>query len=199
MKKVGKLFGVPICVDISGMLLLTLILTSLGFVPFLIVVGSLLMHEFAHVLTGKKYGIATDVVVINGLGAAAMMRLSNNPKEEFWIGIAGPLSNIVLAFIFIPFLESTIINYAFMINLALGLFNIFPAFPMDGGRILRAVLYHFLWDKDLATKISAQVGLGFAVGFFIVGVVTSTIMLMLIFGWVGSICYSILSAKSTII
>jgi len=140
-KKIGKLFNVPIFVDLSGWLFISIISYFLGFEISIIYIISLLLHEFAHILCGKKYGITTGAVMMNGYGAFALMNLSKNPKEEFWISFAGPLSNIVVALIFLPLMHlNTTFYHLFIMNIAMGFLNLFPTFPMDGGRILRSIL-----------------------------------------------------------
>lgn len=139
---------------------------------FLIIVGlllSVLLHEFGHILVGRKYGINFKEVMLHVFGGAAVMESKiPNPKAELFMALAGPLVSLFLSFILvfaaIPFaLFDTTIPVAVLgilaqINLSLFIFNLcLCAFPLDGGRILRALLWYKFGYKK-ATVVSTHVG-----------------------------------------
>jgi len=141
-----------------------------------------LLHEFGHIFTARGFGVRTpDVILLPIGGVARLERIPEQPSEEFLIAIAGPAVNVVIALLLIfvggahlsvdhlPTLESTnvsMIDRLAAVNLFLALFNLIPAFPMDGGRVLRALLAaRFGFVR--ATEIAAMVGqwVAFALGF----------------------------------
>jgi len=141
-------------------------------------------HEICHSLTARRYGIKVrDITLLPIGGVASLSGFPKNPHEELAISIAGPLFNFVVAFVLgIPLLLylgwerlwsggtgfPEILAYAFWVNVMLGVFNLLPAFPMDGGRALRAFLAGRM-DYQRATHIATQFGQFFAFIFAIVG------------------------------
>jgi len=160
------------------------------------VFACVLAHEFSHSLKAKSYGIhVTDITLYAIGGVASMQRIPREPRLEFLIAIAGPLFNFALALILLvplyflfgkqallaPSLESwpqTFVNL-FWANIVLGLFNLVPAFPMDGGRILRSLLARRMGFAN-ATRISVYLGYGFAILFVLIGLWKRRWMLILI-------------------
>jgi len=153
----------------------------------LIVFICVLMHEFGHALMAQRFGVQTkDITLLPIGGIANLERMPEEPRQEFWITVAGPLVNLVFAgvvFIVIAimgvsmlfgflFLDATtwtnVLLFIFGANMMLFLFNLLPAFPMDGGRILRSVL-SMRMPRDKATRIAAAVGRFFAIGFVVFG------------------------------
>ena len=143
------------------------------------------LHEFGHILTAKHFGIVSPQVTLLPIGGAASMdRMPDKPYQELFIATAGPAVNLVIALALLLVLKAFDFHSALRIddptisltqrlvaaNIFLALFNLIPAFPMDGGRVLRALLAMWLGQKK-ATNIAATVGqcfailLGFA-GFF---------------------------------
>jgi Zn-dependent protease/CBS domain-containing protein len=141
-----------------------------------------LLHEFGHIFTARAFGVRTpDVVLLPIGGVARLERIPERPSEEFLVAIAGPAVNVVIALILLAAggahlstshlaavgsaNESPIDRLA-MVNLFLALFNLIPAFPMDGGRVLRALLATRL-GYVRATEIAATIGqwVAFALGF----------------------------------
>lgn len=136
-----------------------------------------LAHEFGHIFTARAFGVATpDVTLLPIGGVARLERIPEKPNEEFLIAIAGPLVNVAIAAVLIAVaganlqtgslaaIDSTkisMIDRLAAVNLFLALFNMIPAFPMDGGRVLRALLGIRLGFVR-ATEIAAFVGQGFA-------------------------------------
>ena len=143
------------------------------------------LHEFGHALTAKKYGIPTHDITLYPIGGVASLdRMPEKPAQELAVAVAGPAVNVILAGILYIFLLSTDQllpiseidhmsgdNFWFNImaaNVILAVFNLIPAFPMDGGRVLRAVLA-FNMDKLKATTIAARVGQLLAIVFVFLG------------------------------
>jgi Zn-dependent protease len=128
--------------------------------------GCVLLHEYGHALMARRFGIETDKITLYPIGGVARLRrLPRAPGAEFLIAIAGPAVNfaIVLALVALSFagLGATPLGVfaeeLAIINLVLALFNLIPAFPMDGGRILRALLSGWL-GRSQATIIAATLG-----------------------------------------
>ncbi len=164
---------------------------SSGFIISLLYVLALFffvtLHELGHALTARRFGIHTqDIVLLPIGGVSRMERLPDTPKEEFWITAAGPLVNLALALLFGGFLllsgglqgatltavlsfssSSILLQFAWM-NALLGIFNLIPAFPMDGGRILRAALATRM-PAPQATRTAATIGQALAVLFALAG------------------------------
>src|SRR5436190_9820340 len=139
------------------------------------------LHEFGHALTAKSFGINTpDITLLPIGGVARLERMPEEPRQELIIAIAGPAVNVVIAaclFLVIGsrhVFSSTVvqgndmIGQLLSINVMLVLFNLLPAFPMDGGRILRALLATRM-SYVRATQVAANVGQGFAFLFGFIG------------------------------
>ena len=142
----------------------------------------MLLHEFGHIFTARAFGISTpDVTLLPIGGVARLERIPEQPRQEFLIAIAGPLVNVVIAGLLVlvagadlqithlASLDSTstsLVDRLAVVNLFLALFNLIPAFPMDGGRVLRALLASKLGYVH-ATEIAATIGqwVAFALGF----------------------------------
>lgn len=186
-----KVFGIGIDIHITFLILpfifgmfyglrgVTLVLLAFGFVT---------AHELSHSILAKKFKVKVDSITLLPIGGVANMgSIPNKPKQEFLISIAGPLFNILLSLIlayplylllgsfsfFHPSLAtwSQTISYAFWINPILAVFNLVPAFPMDGGRILRAFLASRM-SYIKATHIATTLGHVFAFFFVFWGIVS---------------------------
>jgi Zn-dependent protease/predicted transcriptional regulator len=143
---------------------------------------SIILHEFSHSIVARLHGLPMKGITLFIFGGVAEM--GDEPpsaKAEFWIAVVGPLSSIAIAFIFYglyrlgahinwPEPVNGVIGYLAMINGLLAAFNLVPAFPLDGGRILRSALWG--WNKNLrrATRIAAAIGGGFGIFLIILGV-----------------------------
>lgn len=139
------------------------------------VFACVLLHELGHALMARQFGIQTRDITLYPIGGFARLeRMPRAPTAELLITLAGPAVNFAIAAGLLPLLilwpgESFSVSAMFLgslmtINLFLGLFNLVPAFPMDGGRILRAFLSHWL-GRLRATVIAARVGRALAVCF----------------------------------
>jgi len=172
---------------------------GVGFVLYTFVLFfCVVLHEYGHALTARRFGVATKDIILSPIGGIA--RLENMPEkpiQEFFIAIAGPLVNLVIGsvlglalyfgtgqlmpeFAFARFDDPIeFARYVLWINLALFLFNLIPAFPMDGGRIFRSLMATKI-GKVRATKIASNVGRLIAIGFVIFGVFNQQLTLSLI-------------------
>jgi Zn-dependent protease len=131
---------------------------------------SLLFHEFCHSLVARTYGLKIGGITLFLFGGVAEMEMEPpNPRTEFWIAIAGPISSVVLAVLFfglarlaaglgIPAHLAALPNYLALINLVLAIFNMLPGFPLDGGRVLRAALWQARGDLHWATRWASRMG-----------------------------------------
>lgn len=176
---------------------LTNALVTTGIIAALFV--CVLLHEYGHSLVAQRFGIETKDITLLPIGGVARLKtLPEKPWDEVRIAVAGPLVNIVLAPVFfagafvlgadllspINVLEGSgsvgqVLAYLGFVNVALVVFNMIPAFPMDGGRVLRGLLSTRLGPVR-ATDIASSVGQVFAVGFFFIGLATGGITLALI-------------------
>src|SRR6202140_4377475 len=144
--------------------------TGLAFMVLLF--ACVLAHEFGHIFTARAFGVSTpDVTLLPIGGVARLERIPEEPYEEFLIAIAGPLVNVAIAFALVLVAgahlstgdlavvespQTSMIDRLAAVNLFLAVFNMIPAFPMDGGRVLRAVLAHRLGFVR-ATRIAAAI------------------------------------------
>jgi Zn-dependent protease len=144
--------------------------------------GSVVLHELGHALMGQVFGIRTREIVLTPIGGIAMLDSAlDNSRAEIWIAIAGPVVNFVLVALAMPLLlvsNASWISYFIMVNIMLGTFNLIPAFPMDGGRILRALLAK-KYGYQKATLKALKISRIFGVLFIVVGIFYS-IMLSII-------------------
>lgn len=211
--RIGRLFGIDIAIHWSFVLLFGVLVymqwssgagvlaTLLHAALFLAVFACVLLHEFGHAMAARQFGIATkDITLLPIGGVARLTRMPEKPLQELWVAVAGPLVNVVIAaVIFIGLLayeridnlanpEFALESGAFFrqlmwINVALVAFNMLPAFPMDGGRVLRAFLGFFLPFVH-ATRAAAIVGQAFAVLIGIAGIATGQFMLAILAAFV---------------
>lgn len=160
----------------------------------LAVFGCVLLHELGHAFAARQFGIGTrDILLLPIGGVASLERMPRNPFQELWIAIAGPLVNVViavsiffgLAYSIVPIsdLVGSFLTTLAWINLFLVAFNLIPAFPMDGGRVLRSILAMFM-SFVKATTIAATVGKFCAIGLAAYGLFSGQFMLMLLAGFV---------------
>ena len=172
------------------------VLMEIGLV--LIVFLCVVLHEFGHALTARHYGVGTrDITLLPIGGVASLERMPEEPRQEFWITMAGPLVNLAIAILAFVVLAlgglawlsfdrisdlrswTSVITFVLTANLGLFLFNLIPAFPMDGGRILRSLLGLWL-SREQATRIATIVGRVLAAGFVIYGLYSSAPFLAMV-------------------
>lgn len=174
-----------------------------GFI--LAIFGCIVLHEMGHALAARRYGIATrNITLLPFGGVASLERMPEKPVQELFVALAGPAVNVAIAAIIIPAVLATDGAAAFaapagggeasgavalhrthflaslgVVNVFLVVFNMIPALPMDGGRVLRALLA-MATDRTRATAIAAAVGRFVAVGFIVLGLFAGQVFLMLI-------------------
>lgn len=142
---------------------------ALGLATVLLLIVSLIFHEFAHLRTAFKYGLeALDSVIYPFGGIARFRRITDNQEIEFRVSIAGPIASFILAIIFLTltFVASAVdldflspsLFQLFSINLLLAILNLFPAFPLDGGKVLRLYLRKRGYESNQANVLAAKYG-----------------------------------------
>ncbi|HSJ08980.1 MAG TPA: site-2 protease family protein [Longimicrobiales bacterium] len=167
---------------------------SAGMVFVLLVFACVLLHEFGHVLAARRYGIPTpDITLLPIGGVARLSRMPEEPRQEFVIALAGPAVNVAIALVLYALLgrsgmadnvlaldaaRANVLGRVLTVNVWLVLFNLVPAFPMDGGRILRALLAMRM-SYVRATKIAATIGKGLAVLFGLLGMMGSPMLILI--------------------
>ncbi|MBT8406080.1 MAG: site-2 protease family protein [Deltaproteobacteria bacterium] len=212
--KLGKFAGIDVFIHFTFVLLIGWVgflfwtrgngLVSMieGIIFILLLFTCVVLHEFGHALAAKRYGIKTrDIILLPIGGVARLERMPENPRQELWVALAGPAVNVVIASIlflwlqisqtFEPFQNLTLTTGSFAerllsANVFLALFNMLPAFPMDGGRVLRALLAYRL-DYSRATQYAATIGQGMAFLFGILGFFSNPFLLFIaIFIYLGA-------------
>ncbi|WP_339765887.1 site-2 protease family protein [uncultured Hoeflea sp.] len=155
--------------------------TVLGIVAMLGMFASLILHELSHSLVARSYGLKVGGITLFIFGGVAELEEEpHDPKSEFLIAIAGPLMSLALAALFYGLssmtgsgtevgLVSAVFGYLALINLVLAVFNLIPAFPLDGGRMLRAVIWGVTQDLLRATRISSRIGSAFGLFLMLTG------------------------------
>jgi Zn-dependent protease len=206
--RVGTAFGIGIYIHPTILFLPLLVLLpypgSAGVpaaVHNLVLLGCvfvcIVLHELGHALMARAYGIATrDITLYPIGGVASLERMSERPWEEFWIAVAGPAVNVAIAGGLLTLATAlgmpvptpsaaaasprgNLLAELALVNLGLVVFNLLPAFPMDGGRVLRALLSIPL-GRLRATEVAAGLGAGLAVVFFVGGVLSGRFLLILV-------------------
>jgi len=173
-----------------------------GVLFLLVLFACVLLHELGHALAARKYGIPTrDITILPIGGLARLERMPEKPSQELWVALAGPLVNIVIAvvlftglavtgslqsFEMLSLTEGNFFERLLLVNLSLVIFNLIPAFPMDGGRVVRALLASRL-EYAQATRIAAALGQAIA---FMMGVAglfgNPSLLLIAVFIFIGA-------------
>jgi Zn-dependent protease/CBS domain-containing protein len=185
-----KLLGIPIRLHFTFLLLLGVLLVTLAIggksyaedvALILSAFTCVLLHELGHALAARRFGVATLEIVMFLIGGVARLSRQVSPPHEFWIAIAGPAVNFILAAAFwlLPLPFPTFWRELAALNLSLGLFNLLPAFPMDGGRVLRAVLA-LRYDAMTSTRYASNIGRFLAIGMAVFGIWQGQWILLLI-------------------
>lgn len=212
--KIGRWLGIDVYLHVSFVLLLAILAlahwlperslaaAAAGTLFFLALFACVLLHEYGHALMARRYGIPTrDITLLPIGGVARLERMPDKPSQELWVALAGPAVNVGIAAVLglwltlthswepLAGLSATRGSFAerlLAVNLFLVLFNLLPAFPMDGGRVLRALLAMSL-EPARATRIAARIGQGMAVVFGLAGLVVNPMLLLIaVFVWFGA-------------
>ena len=153
---------------------------SMAIIAALLLFTSLLAHEFSHALVARKNNLPIRGITLFVFGGVAHMEKEpQSPSVEFKMAIAGPIMSFFLSLVFFCLTQIlqnigtsrailAITNYLYVINLIVGIFNLIPGFPLDGGRVLRATLWKYFNDIRKATSIATAFGKGFA--FFLMAI-----------------------------
>jgi stage IV sporulation protein FB len=151
-------------------------------------------HEYGHALMARRFGIKTpDITLLPIGGLARLMKMPDKPAQEILVALAGPAVNVVIFFVLWAVVGLNVSDAPLtgemgfadlpgqiaVLNLILAVFNMIPAFPMDGGRVLRAALSFFM-DRVKATRIAAMVGQGAAIALGLFALISGNIFLVLI-------------------
>jgi Zn-dependent protease len=212
--KIAKLAGIDIFIHFTFFILVTWVAfiqwklngsigaAFSGVVFILAVFACVVLHELGHALAARKYGIRTqDIILLPIGGVARLEKMPDRPIQELWVALAGPAVNVVIVALLAAYLWITntltpdnqlmMTTAAFVerimgVNIFLILFNMIPAFPMDGGRVLRALLATRL-AYIRATRISANLGQSIALLFGVIGLFYNPILLFIaFFVWMGA-------------
>jgi Zn-dependent protease len=212
--KIGRIAGIPIFVHWTFLILIAwlvlgelleghdLVTTMLqvGFVLSLF--GCVVLHELGHALAARHYGVQTaDITLLPIGGLARLQRIPDQPLQELVVAVAGPAVNVLIVAVLLALGVSWPSNVndpqhlvlarfwpkLLVVNVFLFLFNLLPAFPMDGGRVLRALLAMRL-EYTRATRIAASIGQVMAIVFGLLGLTSGNPILLLIalFVWIGA-------------
>lgn len=212
--KLARIAGIDVYVHATFFILIAWIGLSYWFVEgslaaviagiglILALFGCVVLHELGHALMARRYGIRTQQITLLPIGGVASIeRMPEDPKQEIAVALAGPAVNLLIAlglWLWLslgqallqvdqlsltggPFLERLMV-----INVILGIFNLLPAFPMDGGRVLRAVLAMRM-DHNRATQAAARVGQGLALWLGLLGLLYNPFLIFIaLFVWIGA-------------
>ena len=212
--KLGEFRGIAVYMHATFLILIAFVVLShwsaghslgktlegVGFI--LALFGCVVLHEFGHALMAARYGIKTrDITLLPIGGVARLERMPEEPLQELWVALAGPAVNVVVAAALFGWLQFTsaftpleqlnvtsgpFLERLMMVNVILVVFNMLPAFPMDGGRVLRALLATRL-EYAHATQIAASIGQAMALVFACLGFFTNPfLMFIAFFVWIGA-------------
>lgn len=219
--KLARVAGIDVYVHVTFVLLLgwvglehwrgsqnlTAVVEGVGFM--LALFGCVLLHEYGHALTARRFGIRTkDITLLPIGGVARLERMPDEPAQELWVALAGPAVNLVIAALLLAWMvasgtaqavgprlaeaagggltQGSLVERVLVANAFLAVFNLLPAFPMDGGRVLRALLATRM-DRARATRRAAAIGQGMAVLFAFLGMQGNPMLIFIaLFVWIGA-------------
>lgn len=212
--KIGKFVGIDVYMHITFLLLVgwvalvhwqrgqTVGAVLVGVSFILAIFMCVVLHEFGHALMARRYGISTrDIILLPIGGLARLEKMPTQPIQELWVALAGPAVNAVIAVALFVWLKATaswepvqsltvttgpFLERLMALNLFMIAFNMIPAFPMDGGRVLRAILAT-RQEYDRATRIAAAIGRGMAFLFAVIGFFYNPFLIFIaLFVWMGA-------------
>ncbi|HAF24880.1 MAG TPA: hypothetical protein DCK93_18575 [Blastocatellia bacterium] len=205
--KLGRIFGIEIGLHYSWLLIALLITLSLvghfrmmnpkwgtstvwgtALVTGLLFFAAIVVHELSHAAVAKARGLPVRSITLFALGGVAQIeKEATDAKTEFWMGIVGPITSIVIGAACLALAYAlgwapeigmmrastpllALLVWLGYINIALAIFNMIPGFPLDGGRVLRAIVWWLTGDANRSTRIAARVGQFVAFGFIVWGI-----------------------------
>lgn len=202
--KLGRIFGVAVGLHYSWIIIALLVTLSLrsqfgidypawgtpttwiiAIITGLLFFVSILLHELSHAAVAKMRGIPVRAITLFALGGVAQIEKdAADAKSEFWMGIIGPITSVVIGVVCL--VVAWLLDWNFpseavspaaamfmwlgLINIALAIFNMIPGFPLDGGRVLRAIVWWVTGDANRSTRIASRVGQLVALGFIMFGI-----------------------------
>jgi len=194
----GKVFGIPLRLHYTWFIIFTLVTYSLvryavgqaypieqgiilGILTSILFFASILTHELAHSILAIRNNIPVREITLFVFGGVSQItKDATSPRAEFSVAVVGPLTSLATAGIFYGLhlllagtqqtLAASLMQWLALINVVLALFNLIPGFPLDGGRILRAIVWRRTRDYHKATRIAARVGQGIAYAFIAAGI-----------------------------
>jgi Zn-dependent protease/CBS domain-containing protein len=212
--RIGRVFGIDIHVHFTFILLLGWVALSrylmrhewgdaiYGLLSISTLFGIVALHELGHALAARRFGIGTRHITLLPIGGVARLeRMPDKPRQELLVALAGPAVNVILAVILFGVLQlgggpgtpgevllsgGRFLDQLLWANVFLAAFNLLPAFPMDGGRVLRALLAMRV-DYVKATRTAASIGRVMAVAFGVLGLFGNPFLLLIaVFVWVAA-------------
>ena len=212
--KMARIAGIDVYIHATFLLIIGWVVLShwrqgqdaagvVGGVLFILAIfACVLLHELGHALAARKFGIKTRDITLYPIGGVARLeRMPDKPLQELWVALAGPAVNVVIAaglFVWlrataglVPLQELTVTTGPFLerllvVNLFLVGFNLLPAFPMDGGRVLRATLA-LRMEYTRATQVAATIGQGMALLFGFLGIFGNPMLIFIaLVVWMGA-------------
>lgn len=212
--RLGKFLGIDVYMHVTFLLLigwvilshwlqgdtLAAVIEGVGFT--LALFACVVLHEYGHALTARRYGIKTrDITLLPIGGLARLEKMPDKPVQELWVALAGPAVNVVIAAVLFAALlitssldpvsdlevgSGSVVERLMIVNIILGVFNLVPAFPMDGGRVVRALLAMRM-EYTRATHIAASLGQSIAILFGFIGLFSNPFLLFIaLFVWIGA-------------
>lgn len=155
----------------------------MGIIGMLSLFICVILHELGHAVVARHYKLPTSQITLFLFGGVAeLQKEPTSPKVEFLMAIAGPIVSFIIAFAMYyltslgkglgwPIVVIGITGYLAFINFALGIFNLIPAFPLDGGRVFRSILWGWKHDLNWATNVATRVGSGFGFALMFLGII----------------------------
>jgi len=225
--RIGRIAGIDIFINVSWLVILVLLTFSLatyefpafypgfspstyfllGFIASLLLFVSVLLHELAHSLVARARGLPVKSIVLFIFGGISNIEQEpQTPGVEFLMAFVGPLTSIVIGIVcyllLFPLRGShspveVIVSYLAITNILLGLFNLIPGFPLDGGRVLRSIIWKISGSEGTATRVASIVGQMFAYLFILWGVFQFFGGNVLGGIWIGFIGWFLLSASQS--
>jgi Zn-dependent protease/CBS domain-containing protein len=206
--KLGRFAGVDVFVHWTFLILLAWIFLAqlgagkdlraalLGMGFLLALFGCVVLHEYGHALAARRYGVRTrDITLLPIGGVARLERMPEEPRQELWVALAGPAVNVAIAAVIIvvdvalgrmpeslaaAVSRTDFLGRLMVVNVFLAVFNLLPAFPMDGGRVLRAVLAAKV-GRRRATQVAANVGQAMAILLGLLGLFYNPFLIFIAF------------------